>query len=953
MGPRIPERDGGALSTVLTGSDMAHELHSSEPYTSGLGNLPFMLSPFVGRRDELAGVADRLRGHRLVTLTGPAGIGKTRLAVETATALGTDELGTPRLVDLATVKDGTGILDAVALVFSVRQSRHRPLGEALVARLATERVLLILDNCEHLVEPCASTAAFLLQSCPSLRILATSREALGIHGEVVCRVPPLSVPPPGEEDDVEALAARDAVRLFVARAGAQGFSLEPEVAPAVAEICRRLDGIPLAIELGAARVGFLTPDQIAARLADRFHLLTSGQRGSAVRHRTLLAALEWSHDLLSEAERLVLRRLSVFVGGWSLEAAEQVTAAGGGVERQDVLDVLGRLVAQSLVVSEVTGPAARYGFLETIREFALGKLAGSAEEPAVRAAHASWCTTLAEAAESALTGPDEAPWLERLDDDHANLQAALEWSLDRDGCGHALRLAGALVLFWLVRGRLSEGRAWLEACLTRCDDVDAHLRIKALWGAATMAGMLGDFDRARAAADDCLTLSRRSRDLQGVARSLNVLGFVNVFRDLPGARRVLEESAEAAARAGDSWCLANSLGLLGFAEVFRGDFQAAGPYFERCLATALASGDQLGLRVALLGTGYVALERGSYERAQLVLTEGLHVSRRLGDPFYTSVALAYLGELARLRGDHPGARRWSEEALTLARETASPLLLGFTLSFAGRAALDAGALIDARARFEEALALPRVAGNPGNTAIALVGLAQVWLALTDRAQAQRFLDEGLAQARRSGDRLMIATSLLCAARFARSQGDCADSASLAHASLDMSIEIGHPHGIAAALEVVAGLAAEEGRSEYAARLFAAAKTLRDGTGCVRSPSEQPTFDSDLAFLAKSLVPSAMEAAWNQGLGLSPEEACAYAHRSRGPRRRPSSGWASLTPAEREVVHLVAQGLTNAEIGERLFVSRRTVQTHLSHVFAKLGLHSRREVGRALRPGTAS
>jgi predicted ATPase/DNA-binding CsgD family transcriptional regulator len=916
------------------------------------GNLPVALNSFVGREAELDAVADLVRHHRLVTLTGPAGIGKTRLAFEAVRGLPSASVGNVWLVELASVNDGDAVVDAVALVLSARETPHRSMLDALVGRLG-QPTLLVLDNCEHVVESCASVGEFLLQRCPRLRLLATSREPLGIAGEVVCHVPPLAVPSPDEVGDLEALGACEAVRLFVGRAE-PSFSITPAVAPAVSEICRRLDGIPLAIELAAARVGFLTPDQIAYRLDDRFHLLTAGHRRTSARHRTLLAALEWSYGLLSDKERLVLRRLAAFSGGWSLEAAEEV-CPGGGVEPGEVLDLLGRLVTQSLVVCELTGPATRFGFLETVREFAREKLAASGEDQAVRAAHAAWCTALAETAEGAMTGADQARWLERLEIERANLQGALEWSLgstaedtaEPGGRSElALRLAGAMTLFWLGRRRMSEGRAWLERCAAGAPGAPPRLRVKALWGAGATAAMLGDFDRARTAGEECLALARRSEDLGGAARALNLLGFVSSFRDLPKARPLLEESVVAASLALDRWCLANSLGLLGFAEIFRGDFTAAGPYFERCLDVATESGDQQGLQTALLGTGYVALQRGAYERAEAALTDGLEVSHRLGDAFWTSVALAYLGELARVRGDVDRARQWSEEGLALARETGSQLLLGFLLGFAGRAALDAGSVKEAQVEFEEALALPRIAGNPGNSAVALLGLAEVFLALARPDRAGPLFDEGLTVALDRGDRLMIASLQLGCARFARSQGEPARAAAFAHAALDLSAEIGHPPGMAAALEVVAGLAAGEGRLDYAARLLGAARALRDETGCLCGPSEQPALDSDLAALAAGLSPAALEAAWNQGAGLSPEEACAYAHRGRGPRRRPSTGWASLTPAELEVVRLVAEGLTNAEIGERLFVSRRTVQTHLSHAFAKLGFHSRRELARA-------
>ncbi|MGH9023856.1 MAG: ATP-binding protein, partial [Acidimicrobiia bacterium] len=809
-----------------------------------------------------------------VTLTGPAGIGKTRLAVEAARRLDATH-GSAWLVELASATDEAAVVGSIALTVSARESAGRPLLDAVASRLSSERALLLLDNCEHLIEACASVAGFLLEHCPRLRLLATSQETLGLAGEIVWAVPSLPVPAPGLEVDTTALAGCAAVRLFVERAESHRFSITSETGPAVAEICRRLDGLPLAIELAAARVGFLTAEQIAARLSNRFRLLTTGHRGASARHRTLLAALEWSHDLLSEPERAVFRRLACFSGTFDLDAAEQV-CPGPGVEPEDVLDILGRLVARSLVVGDVSGPSARYRMLETIREFAREKLVAAAEEPDVRDAHVAWSIALAERVARDLTGADQEVSLQRLDVEHANFRAALEWSLQSGQPGHALALAVSLLLFWLVRGRMTEGGKWIERCL----DVNPHapqpLRIKALWGAGAMASLLGDFERARTAGDECLALARASEDAGGEARALNLLGFTSAFRDLPRARPLLEKSVEMAERAGDRWCMGNSLGLLGFAEVFRGDFNAAGPYFERCRAVAAESGDRQGLRMALLGTGYVALERGAYGQAEVSLVDGLEVARLLGDPFWTAVGLAYLGELARVRGEYKDADERSREAVIVARETGSPLLLGFCLSFAGRAALDAGELPEAHAMFEEALALPRVAGNPGNSVIALLGLGEVLLASGNRQRAARLFDEGLGFSRDRGDRLMIMAALLCGARFARSEGDPAQATELAHTALELSAELGHPPAMTAALELVAGLAAEDGRLDHATRLLGAASAFREESGCVVPVPERTAREESLALVAESLDKVALDAAWNQGRGLSLDEACAYA-----------------------------------------------------------------------------
>jgi predicted ATPase/DNA-binding CsgD family transcriptional regulator len=832
-------------------------------------------------------------------------------------------------VELATVAHPAAVADALASVVCAREQANRQGVEAVAARLADRPVLLILDNCEQVVEACATAVAFLLTRCARLQVLATSREPLAVPGERVWPLAPLAGPA--------------AFELFVARAEAQRFTVTPDSEPAVAEICRRLDGIPLAIELAAARVGFLNPEQIAARLDDPFRLLSTGSRAPARRHRTLLGALEWSHDLLSESERIVFRRLAVFAGGFSLEAAEAV-CAGDDVEPAAVADVVGRLAAQSLVGPSV--PRGRCRLLDPIRAFARQKLEAAGESVRTRDAHAVWCVGLLRSLVRGQAG------LERVGADYANLTAALDWTLSSGRTDDALDLTGSLIPFWLAQGRMTEGSAWLERALDAGTDAAPRLRIKALFGAGALSGMLGDFDRAAAAGQESLGLARSAGDRRGEARALNLLGFVASYLDPDGARTLLRDSTDAAREVGDQRCLASGLGLLGFVEVFQGNYPAARPYFDKCLAVAAEADDQQALRMALVGTGYVAMQRGAFAASEAALVQGLELARQQGDAFYVAIALCYLGELSRIRVDSKQAIQWAEEALAVARETGSTLMIGFCLSFLGRAVLEAGEPAEALVYLEEALALPRGTGNPGHWPWALVGLGRAHLALADLAQAGGLLDDGVAAAQARGHRLATAWALSCSARFARATGAPGTAAEMAHGALDLSVEMGHPAGTATALEILAGLALSgntrptAARPAYAARLFGAADAIRKLSGCACPPLDQADREADIARAAAALPAGEFTATWNQGAGLSVEEATAYAGRGRGSRRRPASGWASLTPAELDVVRLVADGLTNVEIGQRLFVSPRTVQTHLAHVFAKLDVHSRRDVTRA-------
>jgi predicted ATPase/DNA-binding CsgD family transcriptional regulator len=879
---------------------------------------------FLGRRRELEHLAGLLERRRLVTLTGPPGVGKTRLATEVAAANAEDTY----FVELAVARDRAALVEALAAAVRAPQSGSRAPLEAVMSRLRQRRTLLVLDNCEHLTEACAGLVDALLEGIPTVRILITSRQPLELPAETVV--------------DVRPLALGDAVALFVDRAALRGSTVDAVGFRAVEQICERLDGLPLAIELAAGRAGFMTPQEIAARVDDRFRLLTSTHRSPA-HHASLQAALKWSYDLLSPAETTLFRRLAVFSGGWTMEAAQAIGAPE--TDPDDIVDSLSRLAAHSLVVCTSDAATTRYRYLETVRNFAETKLRESGEEDAIRNAHAKWYRHFAERAGSALAGREQPVWLNRVEAEYPNLRSSLEWCLTA-APAVALALAGSLSMFWLLRGRLTEGRDWLVQTLAANADDPGEPRGQAHWGVSVLAARLGAFDEAWMAGSEALTLARDAGDVPATARALYAVGFVNLFRDLAAARSLLEASIDAAEQVGDQWCLANALAQLGFAEIFQGDATAALALFERSLAACRECGDQPGLRSGLLGFGYASLLLGAYGVAETSLQDGLSIARRLDDPFWIAVALVYTCELARARGEHDDAERNGEESIAVAAGTDSPLLLGFSLSFAGRAALDAGRLVEARSRFEQALGLPSQAGNAGNVAIALLGLSEVTWVAGDESGAAQLLKEALATAEESGDRLVLAGALLGAAHRARSHGDAAAAEQLAHSALDHGASINHPPSVSTALEVLAGLAIEDGRFEYAARLCGAAARLRREVGCRSSVSQRGAGDLDLARLRATLTAEELDAAWNQGERLSPEEVCGYAQRGRGPRRRPASGLASLSPAEREVMHLASLGLTNAEIGEHLFISARTVQTHMAHIFAKLGVTSRRQLVQA-------
>jgi predicted ATPase/class 3 adenylate cyclase len=587
-------------------------------------NLSVQLTSFIGRDTELAGLRQQLMAHRLVTLTGIGGCGKTRLAVQAAADAVDAYPDGVWLVELAPLSEPSLVEQQLATVLGIREAAAtagRTLTDRLVDHLASRRTLVLLDNCEHLVAACAGLAARLVGACRELTVLATSREPLGVAGEVTFGVPPLAV----DSLDPAEVGSIEAVRLFVdrARLADPNFVLTAENAPAVASICRRLDGIPLAIELAAARIRSLSPQQLDARLGDRFRLLAGGARTSLPRHQTLRAAIEWSHRLLSGLEQVLFRRLAVFAGGCMLEAAEQVCADGD----LDVLLVVLALVDKSLLVHE---PAqGRYRMLETIRQFAWDKLAEADELEGLRGRHRDWCLALAEAAD--FNGPAATAWLARLAVEQDNFRVALEWDGPTgDDGAKRLRLGGALREFWWSQAQPGEGRHWLERALAAGPDAPAAPRATALLGAGLLAVEQGDAAAARTFLRQGHALYEQLGDRRGVAQALVGLGETAMMQEhYQQARPLLEQAAREARAAGDQPLAALALNFVGNGLYLQGDWTAARSVFGQVRAGFQAIGNPHGVAVATIQTGLCALEGGDQHEARSLVREGLQLAREL------------------------------------------------------------------------------------------------------------------------------------------------------------------------------------------------------------------------------------------------------------------------------------------------------------------------------------
>lgn len=604
---------------------------------TALHNLPMRLTNFVGRDRDIADLSQLVASARLVTLTGTGGCGKTRLALELAATLLAGFPDGVWVVDLAAISNPGFVAQTVASVFDVREGPNRPIQEALLDYVRNRHILLILDNCEHLITACAQLADAMLAIAPRLHILATSRERLGLTGETVWRVSSLSVPEPIHGYSAESLSTYDAVRLFVERAAAvdPAFRLTPANFSLVADVCQRLDGIPLAIELAAARMNVLSIEQIESRLNDRFQLLTGGSRTAPPRHRTLKAAVDWSYDLLSDDERQLLRRLSVFAGGWNMAAAEHVTG-GSQREQEAVLEVLSRLIDQSLVIvdsadSEVD-EGRRYRFLETVRQYAQERLEPGEVGP-LRDRHLACFDELVRRAEPELTRSSQVAWLDRLQREHDNLRLALEWSLAAPERGErGLELATALFNFWMKRGLFREGREYLERALLAAGSAPAVLKAKALMSVGTLTFFQGEFDRARAWLDESAALAQAADDLSvlGFSLGMRAVTALELGNIAEGVRFATE--GQAAGRASASpWVQCPSLACLAYLAMHTGDFDTAGRLHEEALELARRQGEKWGVGISLFDLALLRIVQQRHAQARALCAEGIALHEEFRD----------------------------------------------------------------------------------------------------------------------------------------------------------------------------------------------------------------------------------------------------------------------------------------------------------------------------------
>jgi predicted ATPase/class 3 adenylate cyclase/DNA-binding CsgD family transcriptional regulator len=884
-------------------------------------HLPAQLTSFVGRDSQIGEIVQILKENRLVTLTGSGGVGKTRLAVRVADQVACDFAGGAWFVDLAPVTNPLVVPVVLARTLGLADQPGRSMMETVGKFIRDRQMLLVLDNCEHLLDASADLVVQLLDTGPDVTILATTREPIGIAGEVIWRVPSLSV-------------NEEAVDLFVdrARRTRPDFRLTEDNSAAVAEICRRLDGMPLAIELAAARIRTLSLTQIVDGLHHSFRLLAGGARTAVRRQQTLRASIDWSHAMLTDPERILFRRMAVFMGGFDLDAAHAV-GAEGDVEHFQLVDLLGLLVDKSLVVAEEVRGTMRYRLLETVRQYGLEKLAESGEAEAVRNHHRDHYTSAAVAlrSRSRADGTPLVPWAELEMD---NLRAAHEWSCDAAEFEPALQLVSALQRMWVAGSRFREGVAGFDSVFSdaryRDDDVAPAVWVRAVADAGLLAvwfSVPAALDRA----EEALAVARRFDDPALVVHILITCAMLASY-DAAKAGPYFAEAAALARETDDLYALYHLRSYQSFFGSLAGDApitQAAGEE-GRDLADVL--GDKFMSRYSRTFLTGALTQQGKLTEALRVSRELVDEARAADDRAMQVFGLTTLGQVLSITGDAAGARAAAEAAL----ETAATLG-GFhddtAYVAAANAALADGDFAAAKQASEAAWRLT----TPLKELFirSLVPMADALMGCGDLIAARRWADDTVGVvpgAHRT-------QALMARARVAIAQDEPTQADRDLHDALEIAERTEGYLRLPEGFESLAALAADT-NPEHAARLLGAADSMRHRHGEVRFRIFQVDYDATLSKVRNTLEDSAFDALWSEGHGLSTAEAINYAQRGRGARGRPARGWESLTRSELEVIRLVSEGLSNKDIAARLFISPRTVQSHLTHVYTKLAVSSR-------------
>lgn len=808
---------------------------------STVNNLPAQLTSLVGRKAELAEIGSLLRQSnlRMLTLTGAGGSGKTRLCLQVAADLLEDFADGVFFVPLAPITEPDLVVSAIAQTLGIKEATGTPLTEAVKQHLRDKQMLLLLDSFERLLVA-APLVTELLAACHQLKVIVTSRAVLHLSGEQEFPVQPLPLPDPAHSQSIEALSQCEAIKLFVERARAvkPDFEINSENVRVFADLCIRLDGLPLAIELAAARIKLLSPQAMLARLEHRLKLLIGGARDLPARQQTMRATIAWSYDLLDEEGKRLFRRVALFVGGLTLEAAAAV-GNPASEPRIDILESLASLVDKSLLgQQEQTDGEPRFMMLETFREYGLEQLETCGETTNVRRLHANFFLELIEQAEPKLSTAEQDVWLDRLESEHDNLRAALRWAKENGEVDLGSRMAGALGRFWLMRGYYSEGRERLAEFLAFAGaSAPTELRTKLLTGAGILAQNQGDYSASRSFFEESLAIWRETGNKEGVASSLNNLGWVAWRRsDYTAARSLSEEGLALNRELGNKQGIAHSLNNLGFVAHHQGDYAAARSFHEESLTLRRELGDKRGIAFAQNNLGWAMHKLGEYERAATLLEEAMALFKQLGDRQLLAYSYNILAGVVHDQGNDQHATALLEESVNMCREIGAKYSLAMGLRLLGSVTHEQGELVRAAALMNESLKMFQEIGDRYGAAFALCSLANI---THDRGDDDR------------------ATSLL-------------------KESLTLRNEIGDKHGIVECLDGLATVAIAQNQVERALQLAGAADARRTALRIRLSPAEQIRSDHNRHLAQGALDNKAFTSAYEQGYAMTLERVVPFA-----------------------------------------------------------------------------